>query len=459
MWSTCARSVSAFGNSLLGNSVLGTSVPGTSVLGTSVFRTSALHALVLVASMLGVSVLAGCAGDAAAPPADSEVAELVALPWDSVTARARGTVVTWRKWRGDPAINAYVDGWLAPRLREQFDITLEAVDGQGPEIVNQLVLEREAGRGRGSASLLWINGETFATLRAESLLAGRWSGRLPNGAYIDSASPIIARDFEQDPAGFESPWGSVQFALIYDTVRTPVPPRTFDEMATWIRAHPGRFTHDQGFTGITFLKMLMYARGGGVESFAGGFSDERYERGRTAVFSWLDSLRASFWRKGETFPPDVAAMHRLFANNEIDFSMSNNQNDVINKVRQDVLPPSARATVLRDGTIANAHFVGIPFNAPNPAGAMVVANFLLSPEAQLEKQKPEVWADGTVLDIARLPEPWRSRFTSAAADPRAVPRDTLTRYARPEVSPTYHERLHSDWRAWARGAPFASGAR
>jgi putative spermidine/putrescine transport system substrate-binding protein len=405
----------------------------------------------LAVRVLGASTLMACAGDAPSRGATADVAELRTLPWDSVLVRARGTTVTWRMWRGDPAINAFVDGWLAPRLLDLYDVRLEAVEGQGPEIVNQLVLEREAGRGRGSASLVWINGETFASLRAESLLAGPWSGVLPNSAYIDSASPIITRDFEQDPAGFESPWGTVQFALIYDTVRTPDPPATFAELASWIRAHPGRFTHDQGFTGVTFLKMLMYARAGGSEAFAGGFTDARYAAGAGAVFGWLDSLRSDFWRAGETFPPDVAAMHRLFANNEIDFSMSNNQNDVVNKVRQGVLPPSARATVLRDGTIANAHYVGIPFNAPNPAGAMVVANALLDPEAQFEKQKPEVWADGTVLDVSRLPEPWRQRFADAEADPRAIPRDTLARYARPEVAPQYHERLQADWRTWARG--------
>ncbi len=396
-----------------------------------------------------LAVLTACGNDRGAD-ATTELRQLTALPWDSVEARARGTTVTWRKWRGDPAINAYVDGWLAPRLRERYDIRLEAVDAQGPEIVNQLVLESEAGRGRGSASLLWINGETFAALRSESLLAGPWAGILPNAAYIDSSSRIISRDFEQDPRGYESPWGTVQFALIYDTVRTPQPPRSFDELSTWIRAHPGRFTHDQGFTGVTFLKILMYARGGGAEAFAGGFTEEKYERGRLAVFAWLDSLRMSFWRDGATFPPDVAAMHRLFANAEIDFSMSNNQHDVVNKIRRGELPSSARAAVLRDGTIANAHYVGIPFNAPNPAGALVVANLLLSPEAQFEKLQPDVWADGTVLDVSRVPEPWRSRFGELAADARAIPRDTLARYARPEVAPQFHERLSTDWRAWVR---------
>jgi putative spermidine/putrescine transport system substrate-binding protein len=353
-------------------------------------------------------------------------------------------------WRGDPSVNRYVDGWVAPRLRERYGVTLNPVPGQGAELLNQLVVERGAGRDPGTADLLWINGETFANLREEGLLHGPWAGRLPGAAYVDSASRIITRDFEQDPAGYESPWGTVQFALIYDTARTPDPPRSYAALARWVRAHPGRFTHDQQFTGVTFLKGLMYSLGGGAERFRGGFDPARYAEASARVFAWLDSARGSFWRGGATYPADVAEVHRLFANREIDFSMSNNQNDVVTKVRQGVLPPTARAFVLEDGTIANAHFLGIPANAPNVAGAMVVANFLLSPEAQLEKQKPEVWADGTVLDRARLPPEWAARFAALARDPRAIPPDTLAKYARPEVAPTYTERLVADWRERVR---------
>lgn len=408
--------------------------------------------LVIAAALSAATSLGACEARRVAPAGQAGIDALRALPWDSVVARARGTEVVWRMWRGDPSSKAFVDGWVTPRLRERYGITLRAVEGQGPEIVNQLVVEREAGRRAGTASLVWINGATFANLRREALLAGAWAGRLPNAAYVDSTSPIIRRDFEQDPAGYESPWGRVQFAFIYDTLRTPAPPRSVAELAVWIRAHPGRFTYDQGFTGTTFQKIVLYALNGGVARFQGGFDSTRYVGARDRVFAWLDSLRPFFWRRGETFPPDVAAMHRLFANGEIDFSMSYNQNDVIAKVRQGILPTTARPLLLRDGTIANTHYVGIPFNAPNAAGAMVVADFLLSPEAQLEKQRPDVWADGTVLDVARLPEPWRTRFATLGADPRELPRDSLARYAVPEVSPRYHERLAADWRAHARGA-------
>lgn len=143
-----------------------------------------------------------CDRDAPGPASGA----IVAQPWDSVLMQARGSTVTWRMWRGDPSINAFVDQWVAPRLHERYGITLDVVPGQGPGMVNLLVTEREAGA-RGSSDLLWINGATFVSLRREELLLGPWAGRLPNAQYIDTASVIIARDFEQDPGGYESPWG------------------------------------------------------------------------------------------------------------------------------------------------------------------------------------------------------------------------------------------------------------
>jgi putative spermidine/putrescine transport system substrate-binding protein len=356
----------------------------------------------------------------------------------------------WRMWRGDPAINTFVDQWVAPRLKSEYDITLQAVSGQGNELVDQLTVEKEAGATSGTASLMWINGETFAALRARNLLAGPWSNVLPSAAAVDSTSPIISHDFEQDPAGFESPYGTVQLALIYDSLRTPTPPQTIAELHDWIRAHPGKFTYDQSFAGVTFLKGVLYALNGGVDTYRGGFDSTRYIAGRGKLFAWLDSLKPFLWREGKQYPADVAAMHRLFANGEIDFTMSNNQNEALTKAMQGILPKTSRALVLRDGTIANAHFLGIPYNAPSAAAAMVVANFMLSPAAQLEKQRPAVWADGTVLSLNRLSPEWRVRFDSVVNDPRLVLADTLRRYARPEVSPKYHERLQDDWRRMVR---------
>jgi len=48
------------------------------------------------------------------------------------------------------------------------------------------------------------------------------------------------------------------------------------------------------------------------------------------------------------------------------------------------------------------HFLAIPFNAEAAEGAKIVANFMLSPEAQIKKADSRIWGDPTVLSIPRL---------------------------------------------------------
>lgn len=385
--------------------------------------------------------VAACGGGTPAP----RTADVAELPWDSIRALARGTTVTWRMWRGDPSINRYVEDWVTPRLAACCAITLRTAEGQGPDILQQLRLEVAAGAG-GTTDLVWINGETFAALQRDSLLGGPWAHRLPAARYLDSASAIVMRDFERPTDGFEMPWGRVQFALVYDAQRTPSPPRTVAELAEWIRTHPGRFTHDQGFTGTTFLKVVLYALNGGVGTFQGGFHEPTWDTTSTRLFTWLEALVPSFWRAGGAYPQSVADLDRLFANGEVDFAMGNNHLGVVTKVRRGTYPATARALMLDDGTIANAHYLGIPANAPNPAGAMVVADFLLSPEAQYEKQRVDVWADGTVLDLAKLPPEWQERFTVLRNDPGAFPDSVAAARAVPEVVAAWHDRVVSEWR-------------
>ena len=40
----------------------------------------------------------------------------------------------------------------------------------------------------------------------------------------------------------------------------------------------------------------------------------------------------------------------------------------------------------------------------------MVANYLLSPEAQLVKADPEMWGDFPVLNLDRLPKEWQQKF-------------------------------------------------
>ncbi len=100
------------------------------------------------------------------------------------------------------------------------------------------------------------------------------------------------------------------------------------------------------------------------------------------------------------------------------------------------MPPSVRSFVFETGTIANAHYVAIPFNSASRSAALVTANFLLSPEAQAHKLHPAIWGDPTVLSLDRLPPVERARF-------EAIPNGVAT-LPSSELGPSLAE-PHTDW--------------
>ena len=76
---------------------------------------------------------------------------------------------------------------------------------------------------------------------------------------------------------------------------------------------------------------------------------------------------------------------------------------------------------------------------------MVVADFLMSPEAQAEKQNPEVWGDDTVLDLARLSDEARALFDAVPLGPATLAPEALGPVLL-EPHPTWMTALESDWR-------------
>jgi putative thiamine transport system substrate-binding protein len=76
--------------------------------------------------------------------------------------------------------------------------------------------------------------------------------------------------------------------------------------------------------------------------------------------------------------------------------------------------------VFDDGMIANSHFVAIASNANAPQAALVVANFLMSPVAQLRKQDPAIWGDFTVLDVEALDANFQDGFAALDLGPATL---------------------------------------
>ena len=75
---------------------------------------------------------------------------------------------------------------------------------------------------------------------------------------------------------------------------------------------------------------------------------------------------------------------------------------------------------------------------------MVVANFLLSPEAQVRAQDPNILGYGTVLDMARLDEADRVAFDALDLGIATLsPAELGTVQAEPH--PSWMTRIAEDW--------------
>jgi len=405
-------------------------------------RLTALARLLPIALLL--AIVPGACNDGGRP--ESTGTNFREAPWAAVEKAARGETVTLAMWQGDPFINAYMKDYIVPLVKSQYDVDLRVVGAQGGDIVSTLMTEMEAGNQQSEYDMMWINGETFYQLRQIGALYGPFVDRLPNARYVDMENRFINTDFQKKIDGYESPWGNVQLAIIYDTTRTPNPPRDMDALAAYVKAHPGRFTFDNSFTGMTFLKSLLIRIAGGEAELAGPFDEANYKTYSTRLWEYINSIKPYFWKQGTTFPAGVAQLHQMFANGEVDFTMSNNDGEVDNKILQGVFPNTARAYVLDGGTIQNSHYMGIAIRSGHVAGAMVVANALLSPEAQLHKLDPRIWGDGTVLDIARLPAEWQEKFRALPGRRYAPPRSEIQSKALMELAPEYMIRMYDDFR-------------
>jgi putative spermidine/putrescine transport system substrate-binding protein len=369
--------------------------------------------------------------------------------WDDVVKRARGQTVDWFMWGGFPATNAYVNGYVAPRVKELYGIILRQVPVKDiADVVGKLLVEKQAGRAAGGdVDLMWINGENFRTCKRFGLLYGPFADRLPHQRLVDGNKPSVRNDFGEPVEGLESPWGSAQVVMIYDSKRAPDPPRSMAALLEWVRRHPGRFTYPAppDFTGSVFVRHVFYHAAGDVAAWQGPLDEQRFEAAAAATYRTLKEIAPFLWRAGKTYPETPIRLSQLLADGEVDFAMSYHPAEASKMILDGLYPPTVRTFVFDEGTIANTHFVAVPFNAGDKEGAMVVADFLLSPEAQLKKADPAVWGDFPAIDLARLDPGWQAQFAALPRGVATLPNDVLQGHQLPEPPSEILIRLEKGW--------------
>lgn len=371
-----------------------------------------------------------------------------AQDWTDIVERARGQTVFFHAWAGDTKINDYID-WVGDQTEKRWGVEVRHVKiSDTGETVGLVLAEKAAGRTDGGrVDLIWINGENFNAMKSNGLLFGPFAPTLPNFALVDTENkPTTLIDFTVPTDGLESPWGMAQLVFYHDTARGAEPPRSISALPDWLEDHPGRFTYPAppDFTGISFLKQALISLAPDPAVLQSPATAETTAAATAPLWDYLDRLHPLLWREGRGFPTGYADLRQLVDDGEIDIAFAFNPGEASSAIAQGLLPDTVRSFVLNGGMLANTHFVAIPFNANAKEGAMVVANFLLSPEAQARKADPAVWGDPTVLAVDRLKPEDRALFDALPRGIATLPPDALGP-ALPEPHPSWVGVLEAEW--------------
>lgn len=405
-----------------------------------IFKKNYLKYLCFIISFAALS----CGGNSNSNKQDET---LLSATWEDILKKADGTTVTFMYWQGSPKLNEYISNFLKPNLKEKFNINLEYTNGQGPEIVQLLMSEQEAGVDVGQVDIVWINGPTTFQIRQINGLWGPFVKQLPNTEYINFKDPTISEDSQQPVDYMECPWSLSQFAFVHDSAVVPNPPKNLKELESYLQQNPGTFTISNDFTGMAVLKSFLAEISGSPTGLDGAFNEARYDSLSNIMWDYINRNKQYFWKEGKTFPKEHTVLEQMMASGELKIGYSFSEGKVVPNIMQGLYPKTMRAYAWDNGTVRGASYQGIPYNAPNKAGAMAVINYMISPEAQYKLSDLNGNGGNPALDLKRLDDEWQQKFNELNKLKFAANLEDLRKKAINQPTPEYMLHLYEDFRS------------
>jgi len=356
------------------------------------------------------------------------------MTFEQLVETAKGSTVTFYGWGGDDVLNAWLDDYYAPRLKEKYDITLERVPMNIEDILSQLQGEITAQKEDGPIDMIWINGENFKTCKENNMLYGPFSEKLPNyQTYVDGTDEENLADFCYPIEGYEAPYGKAQLVMIADTAVTPDLPTSTEEFMEFCKKYEGKVTYPAlpDFTGSAFVRNIIYDICG-YEQFMDMAADkETVKAAIEPALQYLRELNQYLWNDGKTFPTDSVSLTNMFADGEIVMDLSYEAYSAATNIENGTYTSTSQAFQFDKGTIGNTNYIAIAGNSGNKAGAMVAINEMLDPEVQADRFA--TIRTVPVVDYEKLDDTQKAAFDAVDLGQGVISQDELLSKRLPEM--------------------------
>lgn len=408
----------------------------------------------LLASLLCLGMLTGCGNNAENEPVEestkvetsqeevkeenkepAETKDVVSeVNYDEIVEKAKGTSVNLYGWGGDDKRNQWLDDYIIPKMKEDYDIDVNRVGMDIDEILNLMVAEKDSEDG--DVDVVWINGENFENAKNNGLLFGPITQVLPNfNDYVDGEDEGIKYDFGEPVENMEAPYGGAQFVFMYDSSKIDNPPKNAEELLELAKANPGKITYASlpDFTGSAFVRNIISDIQGYEDFMDKDLTKEELRKMLKPTIDYLNELKPYLWNEGQSYPADNPTLTNMFADGELIMAMSYNPNAASTGVVDGQFNENVRTAVFDKGTIANTHFLAISKGSSNKDAATVLINLILSPEAQISKADPEVLGDLPIIDYDKLTDEQKKMYDEIPSGEYTLSTKELEEHRIPEM--------------------------
>lgn len=374
---------------------------------------------------LGITIsllfLVGCSNGKANSQSDEQ---LLSKNYEEIEKSAKGSTVNFYGWGGNEVLNKWFDNYVIPNMKEKYDINVKRVGMDIDTIMNQLISEKQVKNDKGNIDVFWVNGENFKTAKDNELLFGPFTNKIENyEKYVDTNSKDITTDFGTTVDNMESPWGKASFTVLKNSDKVSDNIVDTNTLKEAIVKKPGKFTYPAppDFTGSAFVRNVIYDIVG-YENLKDLPEDEAtVKEAIQPAMDYLKEIKPYLWNEGKTYPSTTAQLDNMYSDGEVNFSMTYAPNEIEGKINSGEFDKSTEFINFDKGNISNTHFLAIPRNSSNKAGAMVLINYLTSIDAQASKSEPKNWGDMTILDLNKIPKEDKSKFKNSVQVKNPVP--------------------------------------
>ena len=197
---------------------------------------------------------------------------------------------------------------------------------------------------------------------------------IPNAAKVP---PLV----ESQGGGYGIAYRASAVTLAYNSQQVPNPPKTYNDLIAWIKAHPGKFTYckpDQGGTGDAFVSSAI--RSVMDPSLLTKPYNKAAEASWPKAWALLKSIEPDLYQNGYHPDGNIPVLN-LLAKGTIWMGTAWSDQG-LSYLDKGLLPKYIKLTQISPPFAGGPSFMSIPKLAQNPVGAKTLLNFIMSPKEQ-----------------------------------------------------------------------------